>query len=44
VFDNRVLRRIFKPKMDVVVGGLRKLHNEELCKENEMNRACSING
>jgi hypothetical protein len=30
VFENRVLRRIFGPKRDEVIGGLRKLHNEEL--------------
>jgi hypothetical protein len=30
VFENRVLRRIFGPKMDEVTGGWRKLHNEEL--------------
>jgi hypothetical protein len=30
VFENRVLRRIFGPKRDEVLGGLRKLHNEEL--------------
>jgi hypothetical protein len=29
VFDNRVLR-IFGPKRDEVMGGRRKLHNEEL--------------
>jgi hypothetical protein len=29
VFENRVLRRIFGPKMDRVTGGWRKLHNEE---------------
>jgi hypothetical protein len=28
VFDNRVLRRIFGPKMDRVRGGWRRLHNE----------------
>jgi hypothetical protein len=31
VFENRVLRRIFGPKMDDVMGRWRKLHNEELC-------------
>jgi hypothetical protein len=31
VFENRVLRKIFGPKRDEVTGGLRKLHNEELC-------------
>jgi hypothetical protein len=30
VFENRVLRRIFRPKRDGVMGGWRKLHNEEL--------------
>jgi hypothetical protein len=30
VFDSRVLRRIFGPKRDVVMGEWRKLHNEEL--------------
>jgi hypothetical protein len=30
VFENRVLRRIFGPKRDEVIGDLRKMHNEEL--------------
>jgi hypothetical protein len=30
VFENRVLRRIFGPKRDEMVGGCRKLHNVEL--------------
>ena len=30
MFQNRVLRRIFGPKMDEVTGEWRKLHNEEL--------------
>jgi hypothetical protein len=30
VFENRVLRRIFGPKRDEVMGGWRKVHNEEL--------------
>jgi hypothetical protein len=30
VFKNRVLRKIFGPKRDKVIGGWRKLHNEEL--------------
>jgi hypothetical protein len=30
VFENRVLRRIFRPKMDKVTGEWRKLHNDEL--------------
>jgi hypothetical protein len=29
VFENRVLRRIFGPKRDEVIGKWRKLHNEE---------------
>jgi hypothetical protein len=31
VFENRVLRRIFRPRRDEVTGEWRKLHNEELC-------------
>jgi hypothetical protein len=30
VFENRVLRRIFGPRRDEVMGEWRKLHNEEL--------------
>jgi hypothetical protein len=30
VFANRVLKRIFGPKRDEVIGGWRKLHDEEL--------------
>jgi hypothetical protein len=30
VFENRVLRRIFGTKREKVVGGWRRLHNEEL--------------
>jgi hypothetical protein len=30
VFENRVLRRIFAPKRDRVIGGWRKLRNEKL--------------
>jgi hypothetical protein len=30
VFENRVLRRIFGPRIDEVTGEWRKLHNEEL--------------
>ena len=30
VFENRVLRRIFGPERDEVIGEWRKLHNEEL--------------
>jgi hypothetical protein len=31
VFENRLLRRTFGPKMDEVTGEWRRLHNEELC-------------
>jgi hypothetical protein len=31
IFANRVLKRIFIPKRDEVMGGWRKLHNEDLC-------------
>jgi hypothetical protein len=30
VFENRVLRRIFGTNRDEMIGGLRKLHIEEL--------------
>jgi hypothetical protein len=30
VFENRILRKIFRPKRDEMIGNLRKLHNEEL--------------
>jgi hypothetical protein len=30
LFENRMLRRIFGPKRDDVIGGWRKVHNEEL--------------
>jgi hypothetical protein len=30
MFENRALRRIFRPKREKVIGGWRKLHNEEL--------------
>jgi hypothetical protein len=30
VFENRVLRRIFRPKRGEVTGDWRKLHNKEL--------------
>jgi hypothetical protein len=29
VFENRVLRKVFGPKRDEVIGGWRKLHREE---------------
>jgi hypothetical protein len=31
VFENRVLRDIFGPERDEVIGDLRRLHKEELC-------------
>jgi hypothetical protein len=30
MFGNRVLRKIFGPERDEVIGGWRKLHNEDL--------------
>jgi hypothetical protein len=30
VFENKVLRRLFGPRRNLVTGGWRKLHNEEL--------------
>jgi hypothetical protein len=30
VLENRILRRIFRPKRDVVTGERRKLHSEDL--------------
>jgi hypothetical protein len=30
VFENRVLRRLFGPKRDEVIGGWRKLHNGDI--------------
>jgi hypothetical protein len=56
MFENRVVRRIFCPKRNLVTGGWRKLHNEELhnlysslnkndqVKEDEKGRACSTKG
>jgi hypothetical protein len=32
IFENRVLRRIFGPKREELMGGWRKLHNMELHK------------
>jgi hypothetical protein len=55
VFENRVLRRIFRPKRDEVTGGWRNQHNEELHNlypspsiirmksTRQMDRACSTN-
>jgi hypothetical protein len=36
LFENRVLRRIFRPKRKEVVGGCRRQHNEELHKLNAL--------
>jgi hypothetical protein len=51
MFENRILRRIFGPKRDEVMGELRKLHSEELhnlyssqVKANEVGRACGTHG
>jgi hypothetical protein len=39
VFENRVIRRIFRPKRDEITPEWRKLHNEEL---NEMHPSPNI--
>jgi hypothetical protein len=46
VFENRVLRRIFRPKRDEVTGEWRMLHNEEAdqIKENEVGGTCGTHG
>jgi hypothetical protein len=52
VFENRVLRRIFRPKRDEVTGEWKKLHSEELhnlylspnVKESWLGGACGMNG
>jgi hypothetical protein len=46
VFENWVLRIIFGLKRDKVTGGLRKLHNKEICdlEEDKMGGACSTSG
>jgi hypothetical protein len=56
VFENRVPRRIFGPKMDEVAGEWRKLQSEKLhnlysspdimrqVKANEMGEACGTHG
>jgi hypothetical protein len=41
VFEKRVLRRIFRPKRDEVMGGWRKQHKEEPCN---LYSSPSING
>jgi hypothetical protein len=55
-FKNRVLWRIFGPKREEVMGGWRKLHNEELhdlyslpriirmVEKEAMGKTCTING
>jgi hypothetical protein len=54
IFENRVLRRIFRPKRDKVIGEWRRLHNKELYAlysspntirvKTEMGRTCSTYG
>ena len=47
MFENRVLRRIFRPKRDEVTGEWRRLHNEELndlyCSPNTIYEISIIN-
>jgi hypothetical protein len=42
VFENRVLRRIFRSKRDDVKGEWRKLHNEELSGYVLLTKYCSV--
>jgi hypothetical protein len=55
MFENRMLRRIFGPKRDEIIGGWRKLRNEEIKKiysspnkndeiKDEMARRCNTHG
>jgi hypothetical protein len=53
VSENSVLKRIFGPKREEVVGDWRRLHKELRCtkhyygdqiKDNEMDKACSMHG
>jgi hypothetical protein len=48
VFANRVLRRIFGPEGDEIIGGWRKLHDEELhtlyCSLNTESETSGTNG
>jgi hypothetical protein len=53
MFENGVLRRIFRPKWEEVAGGWRRLHSEDLLhryyydnqfKEDGIGGACSIHG
>jgi len=39
-----VLRRVFEPKREEMTGGWRRLHNEELHKEDEIDGTCSPHG
>ena len=54
LFENRVLREIFRPESNEITGEWRRLHNEEICdlycspnvqiKKNEMDGTCSTYG
>jgi hypothetical protein len=39
MFENKVLKRIFGPKRDEVIGGRKKLHNKEL---HDLNTSLSV--
>ena len=41
VFENRVLRRIFRPRRDEVIVECRKLHNEELSDLCSLTQYCA---
>jgi hypothetical protein len=42
VFENRVLRRMFGPKRNEMMGEWRKLHNEKLCNVYSSSRIIRI--
>jgi len=41
VFENRVLRKVIRPKRDEVTGEWRKLHNDVLCTKLHYNVLCT---
>ena len=41
-FENRVLRRIFGPRRDEVIGEWKKLHNEELYDLNSSSNSVPV--
>jgi hypothetical protein len=43
VFENRVLKRIFRPKKDEIIGGWEQYHDDEV-ENDAMGRACRTHG